>query len=118
MNRRPTAIGRWGLLPNGWARRRPTAAWTGTGSRPLVSYAVGTRGVGDDCAPSYTLSQGADYEGSFVKALLDKEKIKYEIVTPNPNTEEVRKGVPLPGLYPANAENKARYDAWRKAQKD
>jgi regulator of RNase E activity RraA len=32
--------------------------------------------------------------------------------------EEVRKGVPLPGLYPANAENKARYDAWRKAQKD
>jgi hypothetical protein len=50
----------------------PTAAWAGPGSRPLVSYAVGTRGVGDDCAPSYTLSQGADYEGSFVKALLDK----------------------------------------------
>jgi Secretory lipase len=50
----------------------PDAPWTGTGSRPLVSYAVGTRGVGDDCAPSYTLSQGADYEGSFVKALLDQ----------------------------------------------
>jgi regulator of RNase E activity RraA len=30
--------------------------------------------------------------------------------------EEVRKGVPLPGLYPANAENKARYEAWRKNQ--
>ena len=29
----------------------PTAPWTGRGSRPLVSYAVGTRGVGDDCAP-------------------------------------------------------------------
>jgi hypothetical protein len=50
----------------------PTAAWTGPGSRPLVTYAVGTRGLGDDCAPSYTLSQGADYEGSFVKALLDQ----------------------------------------------
>ncbi len=26
---------------------------------------------------------------------------------------EVEKGVPLPGLYPANAENKARYEAWK-----
>ncbi|HEY8525065.1 MAG TPA: lipase family protein [Acidimicrobiales bacterium] len=50
----------------------PDAPWTGGGSRPLVSYAVGTRGVGDDCAPSYTLSQGADYEGLFIKALLDR----------------------------------------------
>ena len=30
---------------------------------------------------------------------------------------EVEKGVPLPGLYPANAETKARYDAWAKAQR-
>jgi regulator of RNase E activity RraA len=29
---------------------------------------------------------------------------------------EVRKGTPLPGLYPANAENRARYEAWRKDQ--
>ena len=29
--------------------------------------------------------------------------------------EEVRKGVPLPGLYPPNDETKARYAAWRKA---
>ncbi len=28
---------------------------------------------------------------------------------------EVEKGVPLPGLYPPSAENKARYQAWRKA---
>jgi hypothetical protein len=27
----------------------------------------------------------------------------------------VEKGVPLPGLYPPSAENKARYQAWRKA---
>jgi regulator of RNase E activity RraA len=29
---------------------------------------------------------------------------------------EVDKGAALPGLYPANAENKARYEAWRAAQ--
>lgn len=50
----------------------PTTPWLGLGSRPLVSYAVGTRGVGDDCAPSYTLSQGADYEGLFIKAAIDQ----------------------------------------------
>jgi hypothetical protein len=48
----------------------PTTPWTGPGSRPLVSYAVGTRGLGDDCAPSYTLAQGADYEGFFINAAL------------------------------------------------
>jgi hypothetical protein len=26
---------------------------------------------------------------------------------------EVEKGASLPGLYPPNAENKARYEAWR-----
>lgn len=30
--------------------------------------------------------------------------------------QEVGKGAPLPGLYPANAENKARYEAWKKGQ--
>ena len=30
---------------------------------------------------------------------------------------EVEKGTPLPGLYPPNDENKARYAAWRKSQK-
>ena len=30
---------------------------------------------------------------------------------------EVEKGVPLPGLYPPNDENKAKYAAWRKTQK-
>ncbi|MDZ7731832.1 MAG: lipase family protein [Acidimicrobiia bacterium] len=50
----------------------PDDAWDGPGSRPLVSWAVGTRGLGDDCAPSYTLSQGADYEGLFIEAALAK----------------------------------------------
>lgn len=50
----------------------PTTPWIGPGSRPLLSWAVGTRGVGDACAPSYTLSQGADYEMLFIKAALDR----------------------------------------------
>jgi len=29
---------------------------------------------------------------------------------------EVEKGASLPGLYPPNAENKVRYEAWRKTQ--
>ena len=29
--------------------------------------------------------------------------------------EQVRKGQPLPGLYPPNEENKARYEAWKKS---
>jgi regulator of RNase E activity RraA len=29
--------------------------------------------------------------------------------------DEVARGVPLPGLYPPNAETKARYEAWRSA---
>ena len=29
---------------------------------------------------------------------------------------EVNRGIPLPGLYPPNAETKARYDAWAKGQ--
>jgi hypothetical protein len=28
---------------------------------------------------------------------------------------EVDKGLALPGLYPMNAETKARYEAWKKA---
>lgn len=50
----------------------PTSPWLGLGRRPLVSYGVGTRGVGDDCAPSYTLSQGLDYEGFFIRDALSR----------------------------------------------
>jgi hypothetical protein len=50
----------------------PTAPWTGPGTRPLISYAVGTRGLGDGCAPSYTLSHGVDYEGDIVRSLIDE----------------------------------------------
>lgn len=52
-------------------------------------------------------------------ALLD------EVLTEAPEQErmeawimsEVDRGVPLPGLYPMNAETKARYEAWKDSQK-
>jgi regulator of RNase E activity RraA len=31
--------------------------------------------------------------------------------------DEVTRGVPLPGLYPPNAETRARYEAFREAQR-
>jgi len=44
----------------------PSAPWSGKGPRPLVTYGVGTRGLGDDCAPSHTLGVAADYESQLV----------------------------------------------------
>ena len=34
----------------------PSAAWPGGGPRPLVSFAEGTQGQGDQCSPSYGLT--------------------------------------------------------------
>lgn len=48
----------------------PFAAWTGSGPRPLVSYAVGTQGQGDQCAPSRAMAAGGEYEGTFIAGLL------------------------------------------------
>jgi regulator of RNase E activity RraA len=42
-----------------------------------------------------------------VEAAAEQEKLEAWIMT------EVQAGVPLPGLYPANAETKARYEAFR-----
>ncbi|MBF6428235.1 lipase [Nocardia cyriacigeorgica] len=41
-----------------------------TGTRPLVTYAVGTVGMGDQCAPSATFIQGKNLEGMSVGELL------------------------------------------------
>ena len=38
---------------------------------------------------------------------IEQERLEGWIMT------EIDRGVPLPGLYPANAETKARYDAWK-----
>lgn len=48
----------------------PTKPWTGSGPRPVVAYAVGTQGLGDQCAPSRTMSVGLQYEGVGITSLL------------------------------------------------
>lgn len=48
----------------------PTAAWTGTSARPIVSYAVGTHGLNQNCAPSLKMQQGKDYEAANMVAAL------------------------------------------------
>jgi alpha-beta hydrolase superfamily lysophospholipase len=48
----------------------PRSPWLGRGERPLVSYAVGTQGMADRCAPSRQLAAGSEYEGLFIKGLL------------------------------------------------
>ncbi|MEV7093913.1 lipase family protein [Amycolatopsis sp. NPDC051045] len=50
----------------------PRSAWHGAGVRPIVSYAVGTQGEGDDCAPSKALAAGFEYEGPFIAGLLTR----------------------------------------------
>lgn len=50
----------------------PKLPWLGLGARPLVSYAPGTQGLGDQCAPSRKLALGMEYEGPFVLQLLQQ----------------------------------------------
>ena len=45
-----------------------------------------------------------------LESALEQERLEGWIM------REVEDGVPLPGLYPSNAETKARYDAWRATQ--
>src|SRR5271168_2676180 len=42
----------------------PTAAWTGSGARPVVDYAAGTQGLAQSCAPSAQLAAGTEYEAA------------------------------------------------------
>ncbi|RZI81902.1 MAG: Triacylglycerol lipase [Rubrivivax sp.] len=48
----------------------PTAAWAGAGTRPIISYAVGTHGLAQPCAPSLQLAGGTDYETANINAAL------------------------------------------------
>ena len=50
----------------------PTSPYIGLGGRPLITFAPGTRGLGQDCAPSFSLTQGTDYEASSITAALQK----------------------------------------------
>ena len=48
----------------------PKTPWLGGGARPLVSYAVGTHGLGDSCAPSYKLRTGTENEIALISQAL------------------------------------------------
>jgi pimeloyl-ACP methyl ester carboxylesterase len=48
----------------------PTTAWAGTAPRPVISYAVGTHGLAQGCAPSLQLAGGTDYETANINAAL------------------------------------------------
>mgnify|MGYP005810486053 CR=1 FL=1 len=43
----------------------PYNAWPGSGPRPLISYAPGTQGQGNQCAPSRMFNQGIHYSGGW-----------------------------------------------------
>jgi pimeloyl-ACP methyl ester carboxylesterase len=48
----------------------PHAPWIGLGSRPVIGYSPGTQGMADRCAPSRQFSEGIEYEGIGIEALL------------------------------------------------
>lgn len=50
----------------------PTATWTGGGSRPIVTYALGTQGVAKKCAGSKQLETGTEYEIANIVAALKR----------------------------------------------
>jgi triacylglycerol lipase len=43
----------------------PDNPWPGAGPRPLISYAPGTQGQGNQCAPSRMFNQGIHYSGGW-----------------------------------------------------
>jgi triacylglycerol lipase len=43
----------------------PDVPWPGTGPRPLIAYAVGTYGLGEQCAPSRLFNQGIHFSQGF-----------------------------------------------------
>ncbi|MDV6011715.1 alpha/beta fold hydrolase [Haloechinothrix sp. LS1_15] len=50
----------------------PDVEWQGEGERPLVSYAVGTHGIGDHCAPSYAMRTGTEQEVALLASALSR----------------------------------------------
>ncbi len=50
----------------------PTAAWTGSGARPVVDYAWGTQGGAQSCAGSEQLAAGTEYDSAAAIGSLNK----------------------------------------------
>lgn len=89
----------------------PIAAWTGPGPRPIIGYAAGTQGLGDQCAPSKAMAAGLEYEGPFIAGLLSRG---YAVVISD------YEGLGTPGLHTyvnRKAEGYAVLDAIRAAQR-
>jgi pimeloyl-ACP methyl ester carboxylesterase len=58
----------------------PTRPRTRRSDRGLVAFAVGTQGMGDQCAPSRQLAAGREYESVFIAGLLTRG---YNVVVPD-----------------------------------
>ncbi|QFU94475.1 putative inactive lipase [Amycolatopsis sp. YIM 10] len=89
----------------------PHQAWTGGGDRPIIGYAAGTQGVGDNCAPSRAMAAGMEYEGPFISGLLLRG---YAVVVTD------YEGLGTPGMHTyANRESQAHtvLDSIRAAQR-
>lgn len=89
----------------------PTVPWTGPGARPIISYAAGTQGLGDQCAPSKALAAGGEYEGPFLSGLRSRG---YAVVVTDYD------GLGTPGVHTyvnRKAEGYAVLDAIRAAQR-
>lgn len=72
----------------------PPGEWDGPGERPVVSYAIGTHGLGDRCAPSAQLADGTEQELGRMRMALDRGwavvVTDYEgLGTPGPHTYTV-----------------------------
>lgn len=88
----------------------PLLPWKGPGQRPIVSFAIGTHGVGDACAPSRLMAQGTDYEAATIPPLLLQG---YGVVI----TDYVGSGTDEPSTYINRlAQGHAVLDAIRAAQ--
>ncbi|WP_229686847.1 lipase family protein [Longimycelium tulufanense] len=72
----PVPVAAWQVLYRSTSATGKPIAVTGTvlvprvpwlaGTRPLVSYAVGTHGLGDQCAPSYKMRAGTENEVALI----------------------------------------------------
>jgi len=88
----------------------PPTPWT-KGARPLISYAVGTHGIGDQCAPSNLLKNGTENEIALISQALSQG---WAVVVTD------YEGLGTPGTHTyavAQSEGRAVLDAARAAQR-
>lgn len=50
----------------------PRTPWLGAGRRPLLTYALGSHGLGPQCTPSYQFRQGTEYEAGVVASYVNE----------------------------------------------